>query len=152
MDRLVVPYPAPGRASAVSDTDADKALGRLVKYIPAEVLSGYLFLSGLIGAAGPQSNLRTPGAWLLFVVGLVLTPVYLWKIGKPIGVQWWHLPISTISFVLWAYALGGPFASLEIIPGYPYESWFAALLAGIYSWIVPVVWKPEDSLSESKSK
>ena len=61
-------------------------------------------------------------------------------------VQRWHLLISTISFALWAYALGGPFKiGKPILAGYPYEAWFASLLAGAYSWVVAYVWDPEEA-------
>jgi hypothetical protein len=145
MNRLIVPFPAPGRARAVGASEADMAVSRLVKYIPAEIISGYMAFSGLIDGVSQSSNLRAPAAWTLFAIGLILTPLYLWKIGRPAGVQWWQLPISMASFALWAYALGGPFRTVELIPGYPYESWFAALLAGLFSWAVAVIWKPVES-------
>jgi hypothetical protein len=143
MNRLIIPRPARSRAGAVSDSDADRAAGRLVKYIPAEIISGYMLLSGIATAASQTSNLRMAAAWGLFWLGFVLTPLYLWKVGKPTGVQWWHLPISTISFALWAYALGGPFETSKLL-GYGYEKWFAAFLAGAFSWAIALIWSPED--------
>ena len=146
MNRLIVPYPSPRRATAIGESDADKAIGRLVKYIPAEIISGYTLLSGLVDGASQHSSLRVPAAWGIFVLGLILTPLYLWKTYHPTGVQRWQLLISTISFAVWAYALGGPFKLGEpIIPGYPYEGWFAALLAGAFSWGIALVWKPVES-------
>jgi hypothetical protein len=143
MRRLIIPRPSATRARAASESDADRAIGRLVKYIPAEIISGYMLLSGIVTAASQTSNLRIPAAWGLFWLGFLLTPLYLWKIGKPTGVQWWHLPISTISFALWAYALGGPFETSNFL-GYQYEKWFAAFLAGAFSWVIALIWNPEE--------
>ncbi len=145
MDRLIVPFKTTGRARAASESDGDKAIQRLIKYIPAEIISGYMLLSGLVQAASTSSPWRLPSSWALVIIGVVLTPIYLWKVGRPSGVSWWQLPISTVSFLLWAYALGGPFEKVELIPGYPYEKWFAAFLAGAFSWVIAVVWKPTES-------
>jgi hypothetical protein len=146
MDRLIVPFKPQGRAKAAGESDADKAIGRLIKYIPAEIISGYMLLSGLVQSASASSPLRTPSSWTIVALGVVLTPFYLWKVGRPSGVRWWQLPISTVSFLLWAYALGGPFEKVELVIGYPYEKWFATLLAGAFSWVVALVWKPTESL------
>jgi hypothetical protein len=145
MQRLISPYPPKTRAVAVSKSAPDQAISRLIKYIPTEIISGYMLLSGIVDAASQSSNLRIPAAWLFFILGLMLTPLYLWKTGKPEGVQWWHLVISTASFALWAYALGGPFRMGPAwIEGYPYESWFAAALAGGFTWAVALAWKPRE--------
>ena len=145
MDRLIIPRSSPRRARALGESNEDQAIGRLVKYIPAEIISGYMLLAGLIDGASQTSSLRMPTAWGLFILGLILTPVYLWRIGRPVGVQWWQLPISTVSFALWVYALGGPFKMTELVPGYPYESWFATFLVGAYSWGISLVWTPTKS-------
>jgi len=102
-----------------------------------------MLLSGIVTAASPASNFRPLAAWALFWVGLLLTPFYLWRIGHPTGAQWWHLPISTLSFALWAYALGGPFETSNLF-GYGYEKWFAAFVAGAFSWAIALVWNPEE--------
>jgi hypothetical protein len=130
----------------VGDSPADNAINRLLKYIPAEIISGYMVFAGIVDAASKESALRRPAAWGIFFLGLALTPIYLWKVGRPTGVRWWQLPISTVSFALWAYALGGPFKLGEpFMQQYAYEGWFAALAAGAFSWGVALVWKPEDS-------
>jgi len=143
MDRLIIPRPPAGRATAIGESDADKAVARLIKYIPAEIISGYMLLSGIVEGAAQTSPLRSLAAWALVGLGTIMTPAYLWKVGRPTGVQWWQLPISTVSFLLWVYALGGPFKTVVLVPGYPYEAWFAALLAGAFSWAVALVWRPE---------
>jgi hypothetical protein len=145
LDRLIVP--APGRVRALpgdpdTSPNGDKALGRLLKYIPAEVISGYMTLGGLLQAANSSSPLYPVASWSLLVLGTIVTPLYLWRVGNPKGIQWVHLPISTISFVLWAYALGGPFESVQFVHGIKYERWFATFVAGAFTWVIALVWKP----------
>ncbi|MEI9939282.1 MAG: hypothetical protein WDO69_18835 [Pseudomonadota bacterium] len=144
MNRLIVPKRTAGPGPLTVQSNVDDAITRLVKYIPAEVISGYTMLSGIVaGVAPPNSPLKEFAGWAVFAIFTGLTPIYLWKVGRPTGVQWWHLPISTVSFVLWAYALGGPFTSAKIF-GLAYESWFAALLAGLFSWAIAIVWTPTE--------
>lgn len=145
MQRLITPRRITSRAEAAAESESDKALGRLVKYIPAEIISGYMLLSGIIAGASDASTKRQPAAWVLFWFGVILTPLYLWKVGKPDGVQWWHLPISTVSFVVWAYALGGPFEGVNLF-GYEYEKWFAAFLAGAFNWGIALLWDPKETV------
>ncbi len=153
MNRLIVPrVPVARRGEKdlkksaqkeVKESGEEQVIGRLIKYIPAEIISGYMLLSGIAQAAGASSPLQAPAQWGLVVVGAVLTPFYLWRVGNPKGVQWWHLLISTVSFVLWTYALGGPFTTVKVF-GYGYESWFATLVAGAFSWGIALVWTPTE--------
>lgn len=143
MNRLIVPKTLAHHPLAPAAAGHDDAIARLVKYVPAEVIAGYTLFSGIVSGAAKGSPLEDTARWLVFASGVLLTPLYLWKTGKPRGVQWWHLPISTVSFVVWAYALGGPFVGVQIL-GHAYESWFAALLAGLFSWGIALVWNPTE--------
>lgn len=56
MNRLIVPKPSPMRGVAAATAPADKTLARLVKYIPAEVVTGYMFFGGLVDAASQPAT------------------------------------------------------------------------------------------------
>lgn len=127
--------------------DADKAVARLVKYIPGEVISGYIVFSGLIERATKDDSLRVPAAWVLLAIGAIVTPVYLWKMGRPRGVQWWQLAISTVSFLLWAYAFGGLIAEKCLFGVLQYRHWLAALVAGAFSWVIALFWVPTQTVN-----
>jgi len=121
MPRLVVPsHPARGRfaAETVSDVPRDEYKDRLVKYIPAESIALYTFADKLvvayygIDAAGhatrvPADLVFSIAPWVLFLLGLVGTPIYLYR--QRLSDQPWelHAALSTIAFILWAYTLGG---------------------------------------------
>src|SRR5207249_2386071 len=74
--------------------------------VPTEVIIGYLTIVGLIPLIR-SAPLHPWFYWGAFLLGLVLTPVYLTaqaEKGKP---KKRHLAISTLAFVVWAYATSG---------------------------------------------
>jgi hypothetical protein len=85
----------------------DAYFDRLFKYIPAELVAGYIFVLGLIKQLTDADAIKFL-QWLLFIVFCILTPLYLWRIQKVLKVQQ-HI-ISLASFAVWCFALGGPFA------------------------------------------
>jgi hypothetical protein len=76
--------------------------------MPVEIVSGYLFVFGLVHAA-PTGKLRILAAWLVFAVSLIVTPIFLLKVYHPKPEMRPQVWIASIAFPLWAYALGGPF-------------------------------------------
>jgi len=93
---------------------------KLVKLIPTEIVGAYMVLAGFLGFGAttvrpmrialrpiPEPVLKKMLIQVVFFVLLVMTPFYLWKVTK---VR--HLPqivVTTISFIVWVYTLGGPF-------------------------------------------
>ena len=132
-----------GVSKSVSKGTSEKKDGdageRIVKYMPVEIVSGYVFVSGLVPAV-TAGTLQTVAAWLCFAVGLIVTPIYLFsKNPKPEQVpQVW---IATVAFVLWAYLLGGPFALAPLAPYY--SAPFGAVLVGLYTWAVGLFYDPK---------
>jgi len=103
---------------------------RILKFIPAEVVTLYLFLYGLAKASEDLIQFEVI-SWVLFAVGIIGTILYLWRIGK---VDWLQILISTIAFVVWVFALGGPFLQLPW-----YNSVYGALLLPIYTFFIPII-------------
>ncbi len=85
---------------------ADLYVDRLIKYIPAEAVACYVFVSGVI-ARLERAGVRHVIGWSVLVLFCVLTGWYLWRVQKVRKVQ--QLAISVLSFIVWAFALGGPF-------------------------------------------
>ena len=112
-----------------TDVPTDGYATRLLKYMPSEVIALYLTLTSLVrSSAGAGLWLD----WLIFAVGVVATPLYLWrlqKVRKPL-----QLVISTGAFVVWAFALGAPFAQL---------TWYAPVYGGVllsmYTFLIPII-------------
>jgi hypothetical protein len=124
--------------SGEGSEDSEKNDGyfdRLLKYIPADVVGIWLTGSGLIqGQAGVD---RVGALWLLFVTGLVGSAVWTHKQTRESGksTAWRQIALSCGSFVVWVFAIGGPFAELSF-----YKPFYGSFLLFIYS--VVIAWLP----------
>lgn len=144
MPRLVVPKSKKGRLASetLEDTPKDKYKDRLVKYIPAESVALYAFVDKLLISYyeidfkgnvpdGNIDSLLHIFPWLFLIIGIIGTPIYLYK--QKLKNQPWrlHAILSTIAFVLWAYTLGG---SIFILNGY-YHVLAAGIAAPFFTYI-----------------
>lgn len=112
----------------------DGYFDRLFKYIPAELVAGYIFVLGVVKQLTNAGEIRV-FQWALFVIFCTLTPLYLWRVQKVQKIQQ-HI-ISLLSFVVWVFALGGPFALSEW-----YNSVYGAILLPVFTLIV-AIWEAE---------
>lgn len=138
--QIVSPAMAAGEQAAdtkpTDTTTSDKLTvddykDKLIKHIPAEAIAVYLTLQGIITSdASPRAT--TPWLWVAFTVGLAGTPLYLWRLQHVSS--WVQLSISTVSFAVWVYGLGGAFARYSW-----YESWTASVVLIAFTFMVPVV-------------
>jgi hypothetical protein len=99
----------------------------LLKLIPSEVIAVFVFIQGVI----PRQLLPHLVLTLLLVA---ITPVYLsWATGVRSRPQ---LVISTLSLVVWIYAMGmGPLRFIR--PPY-YEPWHGAVALAIWTLVPPM--------------
>ena len=112
----------------------DTFIDRLLKYIPAEIVTVYIFVEGII------RQYQNPGEikgiyWAVFFVFWLLTPIYLWRaqnVKKPM-----QLIVSFLAFFVWVFAVGGPFLLL----GW-YKIIYGAVLLPIFTFAVGFL-KPE---------
>ncbi len=96
---------AGGAAPAV----ADDYRTRLVKYIPTEIIALYVTAVGLIAKQESTTGDETVVSWIVFLVLMGLTPVYLFRMEGVEKKQ--QLAISTVCFFVWVFATtDGPFA------------------------------------------
>lgn len=122
--RIVTGAPVAARhAGGAPAPTADGYLSRLAKYIPAEIVGLYLFVTGVIPQTGSEPNWLA--LWVVFAACLVLTFVYMWHMtrqegGKPL---WPQIVLATIAFPIWVFAIGGPFKAFAW-----YESWIASII------------------------
>jgi hypothetical protein len=115
--------PKPGEPRPLPE---DKYKDRLLKYIPAEVVTLYLTLTALLGTARVQPWWL---GWLILAVGIVATWYYL---RYPLEVKdRKQLIISCVAFVVWAFALGGPFKDLSW-----YNPVHGGLLLTVYTFFI----------------
>jgi hypothetical protein len=123
---------------AASAPQADKYLDRVIKYIPSEIVGAWIALTGIIAsaAAGPT----TVVLWVVFAIGVILTPIYIWRQtsepGKKAAIT--QIVISACAFIVWVFALGGPFAGLGF-----YQPWLGSVVLIVFTLIVGAVIPPE---------
>ena len=100
----------------------------LLKLIPSEVIAVFVFVQGVMpGQFWPQL------AGALLLVGI--TPLYLFlALGVKSRTQ---LVVSTLSIVVWIYAMGtGPLRFVR--PPY-YEPWHGAVLLAVWTLVPPML-------------
>ncbi len=115
----------------------------LLKLIPSEVIAVFIFVQGVL-----------PGQfWPHFIVALVLvgmTPLYLsYAAGVKSRTQ---LLLSTLSMVVWIYAMGtGPLRFVK--PPY-YEPWHGAVLLAVWTLVPPMLLtqRPAPDLSSATAR
>ncbi len=122
----------------------DSFAARVVKYIPADVVAAWVTLSSIVisqTAASPQTGGPAstasaapvpdyPVLWGLFVVFLILTALWTWKTTQEPNAPTakTQIIVSTVSFAVWVFGLGGPFTSLDIVKSRPYLGGVALLV------------------------
>lgn len=113
---------------------ADHYTDRLLKYIPAEVVACYVFVQGIMMQLTDPVELEV-FQWGVFVVFLIVTYLYLWRILKVRKFQ--QLAISVTAFAVWVFALGGPFALITW-----YKPVYGEVLLPVYTLVV-ALWSAE---------
>ena len=111
----------------------DDYSSKLLKYIPAETVAGFVVLNGLLSAV-PGVSLGF--FWFVFMVLVLLTMGYAWR-----SSQYKHLPpaylqiaITTVGFVIWVFALGGPFTYVTW-----YKQYYGATILLLYTIFIPLI-------------
>jgi hypothetical protein len=90
---------------------ADSFFDRILKYVPTEIVGAWVAITGMI-----DSSESAPGSahWIMFAILTALTPFWVAKQaaepGKPLALT--QTLIGTAAFVVWVFALGGPFRTL----------------------------------------
>jgi hypothetical protein len=131
MGRLVEPRPANAtvRADAGGARDVKDYLERVAKYVPAEILAGYLTLLPIIvSTTDGQPNMRLALQALVLVAFLILTPFYFVFMAEPGKPKRLHIAVATAAFVIWAYYQGAFFATIGA-----YHAGLAAVVLVIFT-------------------
>ena len=78
--------------------EGDDYRSRILKLIPAEIIAAYLTLKGLIESAASSPTVKETIYWFVFLVLLILTPVFYKKVTKVVSGK--QLLITTSAFVV----------------------------------------------------
>jgi hypothetical protein len=106
----------------------DNYFDRLAKYMPVESVMLFVVGNAVLAAASADPIAK----WILLFGLLVATPLYLAKVADvPFGTQ---AVITMGEFMAWAFALGGPFATLPW-----YEPLFGAAVLLCYTPVTALI-------------
>ena len=117
--------------------EIDTYFDKVIKYIPADIVAAWTAVTGLITGT---DKIPVGFNWILLIVFIALTAGWTYKQtltkGQSIAVT--QIIISSIAFIVWVFALGGPFAELEW-----YTPVYGSILLILYTLIVPLI-NPKD--------
>jgi len=82
---------------------------RVAKLVPVEIIAAYMVLRGFLPASGTDKGIPAPLEIAAYLALVVLTPLYLRRLAGRVPHVSKQLLLATISFVVWSYAIGGPF-------------------------------------------
>jgi len=94
--------------------DADDGyLDRIAKYVPVEVISAHIAITGLA---------KVEAAWLVGAAAVcwIAVPLYVWRLGQGEPPKPWkmHAVLASIAFPIWALATSPPLAAHFKVPDY----------------------------------
>jgi hypothetical protein len=116
----------------------DSYVTKLLKMIPAEVISLYLAGLALIPASLPDPQKIAPMAWVGLCFILVILARYVMTKDKNTSPDWMIVGLSAVSFLIWSYSMGGPWATTGI-----YITWLGGLAVLVWTFAVPLCFKDE---------
>lgn len=129
------------RAAQTEDTTVpqeDKYTDKLIKLIPAEIVSVYLAVYALIKSSAYAQSDKQFLQWCVFLVVLVLTPVYLYRLA---GVtRWTQIVFNTLAFVIWVFSFGGP-AEGVYVHNFPLP-FLVGVFLPVYTLFIPLFYRP----------
>lgn len=131
MGRRIVSYQLEAQTNAPK---IDDYFSKMLKYIPTEIVGGWIAITGLIKSANgiPTNTIL----WILLIIFTVMTAAYILQQThepkKPPAVK--QTTISSIAFIVWVFALGEPFNSLPF-----YNPIYGSILLIVYNLTIPLI-------------
>lgn len=127
MQRTIIMPPAPG---AESTAPPDDYLGRLVKYVPAEVIAAFLAIDG-VAKSLTGDTVQFAISSVAYVVLAVGTYPHLRYVAGVIKAR--QIMISVLAFLVWGFAIGGPFVFFDW-----WQPAFGAILVALVTFGIPI--------------
>jgi hypothetical protein len=131
----VTPVPPSGGTTSGS---SDDYMTRLIKFVPTEVVTFYAGAQATLPGIFQALDAKTTALWVLFLAGLIGTPLYLWRVQGVKKIL--QLGISTGAYVVWAFALGEPLTSALGVPAQSADqTGWAFLIVAVYTFFAALV-------------
>lgn len=119
---------------------ADSHMDQVAKLVPAEIVAAFLAVDNLILSKIGEASNTTDSIKMIywggvFTVLLIATPFYVKRaITSQLPLLKSQLVVSTLAFVFWAFAIGGPFALTNW-----YDHMYAGLALIVFSVVSPLM-------------
>lgn len=114
---------------------ADDYFDKVVKYIPADVIAAWTTILGVTGGVGLTDESTIPIAvlWVLLVAFIAFTAWWTHRQTTDFkaGPARTQIVVSSIAFLVWAFALGRPFTALQGL----YNPDLAAVLLIVFTFL-----------------
>lgn len=138
----IVAQGAPPAAPQAGASDLQQYLARVLKLIPAEVVSLYQGVRGVVQTAADGGDLFAKGflPWLPLTGLLLVIFVRGWGTRDHTGswttIQWGAVTIAAISFIIWTISLNH-----EIVYLGATKPWIGSVLLMTWPFLVPYFYK-----------
>jgi hypothetical protein len=126
-------------------SETDEYVDKLTKLIPAEVVA--IYIPGL--ALVPEASKNGLLGWMITCLLLVVVFRYYAtaKSTPTKGANWPLIGISLISFLVWAYYLGGPFKAFQV-----YLDWVGQLGVMVWTAVAPLFYDGTETLLKGRAQ
>ncbi|MBO8131658.1 MAG: hypothetical protein H0Z29_09110 [Candidatus Marinimicrobia bacterium] len=114
---------------------------KLLKLIPSEIVGAYMVIQGILSGQNiliGDKDITASFNWAIFIIIFLLTPLFLLRVHNVRKTS--QLIITSISFIIWGYSLGGPFAVSGL-----YQPQIASILLVLWTLIIPLAIKTKTS-------
>lgn len=112
-------------------------LDKIARLIPSEIIAGYLTMIGFVGSV-KDTQAQNIITWIVFAIGLILTPIYLNKVAEAGKPKRNHLILSAFAFLVWAYVTTGK-QLLETISPNLFDQAVASIILVAFSLISAII-------------
>jgi len=127
--------------SALQTQEEDPYVSKIIKLIPADIISVYLAVFNIIKSSDKNPEANQTLQWIVFGLILVITPFYLKKFAKIDTTR--QIIFCTLSFVVWVFSLGGPLDGVLIAGKYTAQ-FLGAVFLPIYTLAIPLVYDQKE--------
>ncbi|NJM17550.1 MAG: hypothetical protein HC836_03200 [Richelia sp. RM2_1_2] len=130
--------------AAKTEITVDNYFEKIMKYIPSEIIGGWIAIQGIAKNMTTQNNIIL---WTIFIFLGFLTFFYVKQqtseANKPPAIK--QTLISVGAFIIWAFAIGGE--PLESLPFY--NSGYGVIFMILYTLTIPIISLKHDEQSMS---
>ncbi len=118
---------------AEEKTKGDDYLTQVAKYIPAEIVTFYISMSG--AAYGARTEIPYDSiSWIIFAAGVIVTVLYSFVLYRNNPARTRKIAVTTLAFGIWIFSLGGPFQNLQW-----YHPVYGTLIIIPFTFVAPLV-------------